>query len=141
VVGLNTDRYLRALTAIARGDFEANRAELIEQLGRDKEENDRELEYEIASRVDTEAEEEEIIFLLERSVSQDWCFANQSFEKKPILSRCKDCALFQNPELCSCSGIDCSTCAYFPHSCQGCEADEEFPIDDKNSLDDEEVFF
>jgi hypothetical protein len=68
VVGLNTDRYLRALTAIARGNFEANRAELNEQLSRDEEEHDRELESEAALRVDIEAEEEEIIFLLDRAV-------------------------------------------------------------------------
>ena len=68
MVGLNTDRYLRLLTAVAPGDFEANQAELNKQLDMDREEHERELEYEAASRVDTDAEEEEIIFLLEGSV-------------------------------------------------------------------------
>jgi hypothetical protein len=68
VVGLNTDNYLRVLTAQTRRGFEAKWAELNEQLGRDKEEYEKELEYEAASRVDIEAEEGEIIFLLERSV-------------------------------------------------------------------------
>lgn len=69
---MKIDEYLRLLTAQTRTGFEAKYAELKEHRERDKKEYEMELRYEAASIIDIEAEEEEIIFQLEKSVSRGW---------------------------------------------------------------------